>query len=122
MIDRISGILIDTTISEAVVDVNGVGFLVFIPASTYDTLPPTGKSVSLHTWLGVREDALDLYGFATPEEKNMFLMLRTVSGVGPKVALSALSSMNVQNIQSAVAQGDVNTLKTIKGLGKKTAE
>ena len=122
MIARVKGTLVDATTSEVVVDVNGLGFAISIPASTYDTLPAPGKPVSLHTWLGVREDALDLYGFATPEEKEMFLMLRTVSGVGPKVALGALSSMNVQNLRSAVARGDVETLKTIKGLGKKTAE
>ena len=122
MIGRIKGTLIEASVSEATVDVNGIGLVVFIPSSTYDGLPELGKSVSLHTWLGVREDALDLYGFATPEEKEMFLMLRTVSGVGPKLALSTLSSMNVQNLRSAVARSDVDTLKTIKGLGKKTAE
>ena len=122
MIARITGKLVEASFTEAVVDVNGVGYLISIPMSTFDALPGVGGEVTLHTWLAVREDAMDLYGFATPEEKQLFLLLRTVSGVGPKVALAVLSSMNVQNFNSAVATGDVAALTALKGLGKKTAE
>ena len=122
MIGRITGELVESSFTEALVDVNGVGYVVFIPISTFDALPAIGKKVSLHTWLSVREDALDLYAFATPEEKELFLLLRTVSGVGPKVALAVLSSMSAQNIRAAVVSGDVAALTSIKGLGKKTVE
>jgi Holliday junction DNA helicase RuvA len=122
MIGRITGELVEASFSEALVDVNGVGYILAIPISTFDALPKIGEKVSLTTWLSVREDALDLYGFATPEEKELFLLLRTVSGVGPKVALAVLSSMNVQNFRAAVAAEDVAALTALKGLGKKTAE
>ena len=122
MIAQISGILVDATFSEAIVDVNGVGYLIFIPISTYDKLPEVGKKVTLMTVLNVREDALDLYGFASKDEKNLFAMLRTVSGVGPKVALNILSSMSVENFCNAVASEDIKIITSLKGLGKKTAE
>ena len=122
MIGRISGVLAESSFTEVIVDVNGVGYLIFIPMSTYDTLPKLGGKVTLMTHLNVREDALDLYGFASTEEKELFTLLRTVSGVGPKVALNILSSMSVDNFCSAVANGDVKVITTLKGLGKKTAE
>jgi Holliday junction DNA helicase RuvA len=122
MIAQISGIVVDANFTEIIVDVNGVGYLIFIPMSTYDKLPETGKKVTLMTFLNVREDALDLYGFATKPEKELFALLRTVSGIGPKVALNILSSMSVENFCNAVANGDVKIITTLKGLGKKTAE
>ena len=122
MIAQISGVLVEATFSEAIIDVNGVGYLIFIPISTYDKLPEVGKKVTLMTVLNVREDALDLYGFATKDEKNLFALLRTVSGVGPKVALNILSSMSVENFCNAVANGDIKVITSLKGLGKKTAE
>lgn len=122
MIGRISGVLAESSFTEVIVDVNGVGYLIFIPVSTYDKLPIVGGKVTLMTHLNVREDALDLYGFASVEEKDLFALLRTVSGVGPKVALNILSSMSVDNFCSAVANGDVKVISSLKGLGKKTAE
>ena len=122
MIARISGLLIESDFSEVVVDVNGVGYLVFIPMSTYDKLPESGKTVTLMTVLNVREDALDLYGFATKEEKDLFALLRTVSGIGPKVALNILSSMSVENFCNAVANSEVKVITSLKGIGKKSAE
>ena len=122
MIGRISGTLIESAFTEIMIDVNGVGYLINIPLSTYDTLPREGEKTAVLTYLNVREDALDLYGFATKEEKQLFKMLLSVSGVGPKVALNILSAMSVQNFCSAVANGDAKTLSKLKGLGPKTAE
>ena len=122
MIARLSGTLLESTFVSMVLDVNGVGYFVNIPMSTYDTLPREGGEVSVHTHLHVREDALELYGFATKDELELFALLRSVSGIGPKVALNILSSMTVANFCAAVAAGDVKTLTRLKGLGKKTAE
>lgn len=122
MIARLSGILLESTFTSMVLDVNGVGYFVNIPMSTYDTLPREGDKVSVHTHLHVREDALELYGFATKDELGLFALLRSVSGIGPKVALNILSSMTVSNFCAAVANGDVKMLTRLKGLGKKTAE
>jgi Holliday junction DNA helicase RuvA len=122
MIGRISGILIKSDFNEALVDVNGVGYQLSIPMSTYDKLPQPGGKVVLLTHLNVREDALDLYGFATEEEKELFMMLRTVSGIGPKVALNIISSMSIETFCSAVADGNVKIITGLKGVGKKTAE
>jgi len=122
MIARISGVVIEANFTEVVVDVNGVGYLIFIPMSTYDKLPEAGKKVTLMTYLNVREDALDLYGFATKDEKELFSLLLTVSGIGPKVALNILSSMSVENFCNAVANGDIKIITSLKGIGKKSAE
>ena len=122
MIGRISGTLIESAFTEIMVDVNGVGYLINIPMSTYDTLPRVGGETTVLTYMHVREDALELFGFATSEEKQLFRLLLSVSGVGPKVALNILSAMSVQNFCNAVANGDVKTISTLKGLGKKTSE
>lgn len=122
MIGRITGELVESAFTEILIDANGVGYLINIPMSTYDTLPSEGKKVSVFTYLHVREDSLDLYGFATKEEKQLFLMLLSVSGVGPKVALNILSSMSVQNFCAAVANGEAKVISKMKGLGPKTAE
>ena len=110
MIARLVGTLIESTFTEIVIDVNGVGYLINIPMSTYDTLPRHGEKVTVLTYLHVREDALELYGFATSEERELFSLLRTVSGIGPKVALNILSSMTVRNFCAAIAAGDVKML------------
>lgn len=122
MIGRISGTLIESAFTEIMVDANGVGYLIHIPLSTYDTLPRVGEKTAVLTYLHVREDAMDLFGFATPEEKQLFLLLLSVSGVGPKVALNILSSMSVQNFCTAVANSEVKTISKLKGLGAKTSE
>lgn len=122
MIGRISGTLIESAFTEIIIDANGVGYLINIPMSTYDTLPRVGEKATVLTYLNVREDALELYGFASKEEKQLFQMLLSVSGVGPKVALNILSAMSVQNFCAAVANGESQTISKLKGLGPKTAE
>lgn len=122
MIGRISGTLIESTFTEIIIDANGVGYLIHIPMSTYDTLPREGGKATVFTYMHVKEDALDLFGFASREEKQLFQMLLSVSGVGPKVALNILSAMSVQNFCAAVANGEAKTISKMKGLGAKTAE
>ena len=124
MIVRLSGVVVDALPNQLVVDVNGVGYQVNIPVSTYDKLAPqNGDKVVVHTHLHVRETAHTLYGFATLEEKDVFLLLiDRVSGIGPAIAMSVLSGMPVSGFKSAVANGEVAILSKVKGLGKKTAE
>ena len=122
MIGRISGTLVESTFTEIMVDVNGVGYLINIPMSTYDTLPRVGEKTAVLTYMHVREDALELYGFASSAEKQLFCLLLSVSGVGTKVALNILSAMSVQNFCQAVANADVKIISKLKGLGKKTSE
>lgn len=124
MIAQLTGTLIDASFTEAVIDVNGVGYQVLIPMSTFDKLPRVDekKSVTLLTWLQVREDALTLFGFATRQERDVFLLLITVNGIGAKTALNILSCMNVVSFCQAVASGDLKSLKKISGVGPKSAE
>ena len=124
MIAQLTGTLIEASFTEAVVDVGGVGYQVLIPMSTFDKLPRPDekKSVSLLTWLQVREDALTLFGFATRQERDVFLLLITVNGIGAKTALNILSCMNVASFCQAVASNDLKSLKKISGVGPKSAE
>ena len=124
MIAQLTGTLIDASFTEAIIDVNGVGYQVLIPMSTFDRLPRVDekKSVTLLTWLQVREDALTLFGFATRQERDVFLLLITVNGIGAKTALNILSCMNVVSFCQAVASGDLKSLKKISGVGPKSAE
>ena len=124
MIAQLTGTLIDASFTEAIIDVNGVGYQVLIPMSTFDKLPRVDekKSVTLLTWLQVREDALTLFGFATRQERDVFLLLITVNGIGAKTALNILSCMNVTSFCQAVASGDLKSLKKISGVGPKSAE
>jgi Holliday junction DNA helicase RuvA len=122
MIARLKGILQEINLTQVVVDVNGVGYLVFIPMSTYDRLPRAGAEIMLLTNTQVREDAISLYGFVTPEEKQLFEILLGATGVGPKLALSILSSLPVSSFCAAVANRDLNVIKRISGIGPKTAE
>jgi Holliday junction DNA helicase RuvA len=122
MIAKLSGKLADINFTECIIDVHGVGYQVFIPMSTYDKLPREGEDVSLFINTQVREDAISLYGFATKAEKQLFEILIGTTGVGPKLALSILSSMPVESFTSAIINGDLNTIKRISGIGKKTAE
>ncbi len=101
---------------------NGVGYLVFIPVSTFDALPPVGNEMTLLIDTLVREDAICLYGFATAAEKNLFEQLMTVNGVGAKLALAILSSMPTASFCAAIMSSDINSIKMIPGVGKKTAE
>jgi Holliday junction DNA helicase RuvA len=123
MITFLAGKLAAALPTQAIVDVNGVGYEVLIPLSSYDRLPAVGQSVSVLTHLHVREDAHLLYGFMTPSERDLFrLLVNNVSGIGPKLALAVLSGMSVSNFKSAVVNNDVASLSKISGLGKKTAE
>ena len=122
MIGRITGILLEKNPPEVVVDVNGVGYEIAVPMSTFYHLPATGKRVSLHTQLIVREDAHLLFGFATDGERFAFRQLLKISGVGPKVALSVLSGLSVNDLAIAVATQDAGRLTKVPGIGKKTAE
>jgi len=123
LITFLNGKLIEALPTLAVVEVNGVGYEVLIPLSSYDKLPPPGQPVRLLTHLVVREDAHVLYGFVTPAERELFrLLVNTVSGIGPKIALNILSGINVTAFRGAVAAGDTKMLSQISGVGKKTAE
>lgn len=123
MISFLHGKLVDALPTQVTVDVHGVGYEVLIPLSSFDKLPSVGGDVRLLTHLVVREDAHVLYGFATPAERELFRMLiNTVSGIGPKIALNVLSGMNPVAFRGAVATGDVKALSSISGVGRKTAE
>jgi holliday junction DNA helicase RuvA len=123
MITFLDGKLVSALPTQAIVDVSGVGYEVFIPLSSYDKLPAAGQPVRVLTHLHVREDAHVLYGFMSAAERDLFrLLVNNVSGIGPKLALAVLSGMSVSNFKSAVVNSDVATLAKISGLGKKTAE
>lgn len=123
MITFLHGKLTAVLPTQVVVDVNGVGYEVLIPLSSFDRLPAQGGEVTLLTHLVVREDAHVLYGFMTSPERDLFrLLIQTVSGIGPKIALNILSGINASAFRAAVAVGDVRTLSQISGVGKKTAE
>ncbi|MFA6713984.1 MAG: Holliday junction branch migration protein RuvA [Victivallaceae bacterium] len=122
MIAKLTGKLCDLNFTQCIIDVHGVGYQVFIPMSTFDGMPREGDEVSLLICTQVREDAITLYGFSTQQEKQLFEILIGVSGVGPKLALSILSSMPAERFVSAVVNADLNIIKRISGIGKKTAE
>jgi holliday junction DNA helicase RuvA len=123
VITFLDGTLIGALPTQAIIDVGGVGYEVFIPLSSYDKLPPVGQSMRLLTHLHVREDAHILYGFVTAAERDLFrLLVNNVSGIGPKLALAVLSGMSVTNFKAAVVNSDTASLSKISGLGKKTAE
>jgi Holliday junction DNA helicase RuvA len=105
-----------------ILDVNGVGYRVQIPFSTYYELPEEGIAVSLNIYTHVKEDAISLYGFRTAAEKNFFQLLISVSGIGPKVGKDILSNCQVEDLSGALMRGDVSRLCAIPGIGKKTAE
>jgi Holliday junction DNA helicase RuvA len=105
-----------------ILDVNGVGYRVQIPFSTYYDLPEEGIAVSLNIYTHVKEDAISLYGFRTAAEKNFFQLLISVSGIGPKVGKDILSNCQVEDLSGAILRGDVSRLCAIPGIGKKTAE
>ncbi len=122
MIAKITGILELVNLTDVVVDVNGIGYEVIIPLSTYDKLPRERKTVTFFTYLHVREDAMTLYGFATSDEKELYKILISVSGIGPKLALKILSSISISSFCEAVTSGNIKTLSTINGLGKRSSE
>lgn len=123
MITFLHGKLVEALPTQVTVDVNGVGYEALIPLSSYNKLPAPGQELKLLTHLAVREDAHVLYGFMSAAERDLFrLLINTVSGIGPKIALNVLSGVSVTAFRGAVANGDVKALSQISGVGKKTAE
>jgi Holliday junction DNA helicase RuvA len=123
VITFLHGKLLEALPTQVVVDVNGVGYEALIPLSSYDKLPQPGHELKLLTHLVVREDSHTLYGFMSSAERDLFrLLINTVSGIGPKIALNILSGISVTAFRGAVANGDVKALSQISGVGKKTAE
>jgi holliday junction DNA helicase RuvA len=122
MIGRLSGILVAKNPPQITLDVNGVGYEIDVPMSTFYSLPATGQKVQLATHFVVREDAHLLFGFATEEERAAFRQLIKVTGIGPKVALSVLSGLTVAELNQAVVMQDVKRLTRVPGIGNKTAE
>jgi len=123
MITFLQGKLVESLPTQVVVNVNGIGYEVLIPLSSFSKLPPPGSDVKLLTQLVVREDAHVLYGFMSAGERDLFrLLVNSVSGIGPKTALNILSGMNAVAFRGAVANSDVKSLSQISGVGKKTAE
>ncbi|RME00903.1 MAG: Holliday junction branch migration protein RuvA, partial [Calditrichaeota bacterium] len=122
MIGFLRGTIIERQPTRLLIDVHGVGYDVHIPLSTYEQIKAGDTQVSLQTYLHVREDVLQLYGFATLAEKKLFLQLIAVSGIGPKVALGILSGCTVDEFYQAVHRGEIARLKALPGIGRKTAE
>ena len=116
------GIIEEKSDSTLTIDVNGVGYELGISRSTYLSLPAEGERAKVLTFMSVREDGVSLFGFATKEEKELFLKLTSVSGIGPRVAIGILSGMPISELIKSILQGDLRSLSAIKGLGKKTAE
>ena len=121
MIALVRGTLAYKSIDHVIIDVGGVGYRLSIPLSTFYSLPETGE-VSLFTHTHVREDALLLFGFLSIEEKDLFIILIGISGVGPKLAVNILSHIPVGDLKRAIAEGDIKRLSGLPGIGKKTAE
>jgi len=122
MISHLRGALLEKHPNSVVVDVHGVGYEVTIPVSVYSSLPAAGAEVALHIHTHVREDALSLFGFVTAADKALFEKLISVSGIGPKLAVTALSGLASADLIAAIRNGAVDQLVKIPGVGKKTAE
>jgi Holliday junction DNA helicase RuvA len=122
MIASIRGTLLAVGVDHAIVETGGVGFLIFAPRTVLGALGEMGSAVTLYTHLHIREDALALYGFASIEQRQLFEQLIGVTGIGPKVGLSLLSSATPDELRMAIAGGDTARLARVPGIGKKTAE
>ena len=122
MIAHLRGTLLEKHPNQAIVDVQGVGYDVTIPISTFSTLPDQGQPVSLRIYTNVREDAIALFGFSKAEEKALFEKLISVSGIGPKLAITVLSGLAASDLVQAIRTGAVEKLVRVPGVGKKTAE
>ena len=122
MISFLNGVVVSRQTGEIVIDVNGVGYDVWVSMNTLFQLPESGQPVQVHTHLAIREDAHVLYGFSTLQERTVFRKLIKISGVGPKVALSILSALTVSDLSVIVQKKDVTAMTKVPGIGKKTAE
>jgi Holliday junction DNA helicase RuvA len=122
MIAHLRGKLAQKDPARVIVDVNGVGYEVFVPLTTFTALPETGSEVSIDVHTHVREDLIALYGFSTRRERAIFEKLMTISGIGPKLAVTILSGGSVEDLVTAIKRGDLARLTAIPGVGKKTAE
>jgi len=124
MIAFLQGKLAESTPTSVVIDCHGVGYAVNIPVSSYAKLPGVGGEVKLLTYHHVngQDGTQQLFGFATPTEREMFLLLISISGIGPKLGCNILSSSSVTGLRAAIAAGDTKTLSSLRGIGKKTAE
>ncbi len=122
MISSLRGIIVSKAPTELQIDVQGVGYSVSIPVSTYQHIPDAGAEATILTHLHVREDAMQLFGFATEAERSMFKLLISVSGIGPKIALGILSGVGVEELKDHLLKANAAALTTIPGVGRKTAE
>ena len=122
MIAQLEGVLSEKTPIRIILDVNGVGYDLLIPISTFDKMGEVGSKVKLLTYLHVREDILQLFGFSTLKEKGMFTHLISVAGIGPKLALGILSGRTVDGLTRSIVNGDTANLTQLSGVGKKTAQ
>lgn len=122
MIARLTGRLIHKQPNAVIIDVGGVGYELIVPLSTFYDLGPVGSEVTLRAYTYVREDALQLYGFNTDRERRLFLLLTSVSGIGPKLAITVLSGLSAEELVVAIHQNNLARLVAIPGVGKKTAE
>src|SRR5206468_1558463 len=122
VIAHLRGKLMQKDPARVIVDVNGVGYEVFVPLTTFTALPETGSEVSIDIHTHVREDIIALYGFSTRRERSIFEKLMTISGIGPKLAVTILSGGSVEDLVGAIKRGDLARLTAIPGVGKKTAE
>jgi Holliday junction DNA helicase RuvA len=122
MIALISGKIVHKGISHVIVDVHGVGYRVFIPLTTFYELPEAGQTITLHVHTNVKQDAINLFGFYTVQERDLFQLMISVSGIGPKMSMNILSGISAQELLRAISGGNVGKLVNIPGVGKKMAE
>ncbi|MHB8769417.1 MAG: Holliday junction branch migration protein RuvA [Syntrophales bacterium] len=122
MIARLSGTLVEKSVTQCVVDVHGVAYRVVVPLSTFTELPEVGEPTVIHIHTHVREDAIQLYGFHVPAEREVFELMISVSGIGPKLAVNILSGITAGELIRAVKEEDLRRLTAIPGVGRKTAE
>jgi len=122
MYSYIRGIVAEKNHNEVVIEAGGVGYLLTCSMNTMQDVLPSGEEMRIYTWLSVREDAMELFGFATSEERTMFLRLTSISGIGPRTALGILGSMPLRDLTLAIVTGDTAALSRAPGIGKKTAQ
>jgi Holliday junction DNA helicase RuvA len=122
MIALISGKIVYKGISHVIVDVQGVGYRVFIPLTTFYELPEAGQIITLHVHTNVKQDAINLFGFYTVQERDLFQLMISVSGIGPKMSMNILSGISARDLLNAISGGNVGKLVNIPGVGKKMAE